>query len=702
MKPGLRMKPVWLLKKAEAREELGLLAAEIARADQLYHGEDAPEITDAAYDALRRRFEEIEVAHPELAALETTAASVGAAPATGFSKVEHSRPMLSLSNAFDEADVHEFVARVRRFLTLAEDEQVALVAEPKIDGLSAAIRYEGGRMVQGATRGDGTTGEDITRNLATIADIPKTLPAGAPYIVEVRGEVYMRKDEFAALNARQEASGQKVFANPRNAAAGSLRQLDPTVTAGRVLNFFAYTLGEVSEKDWDSQWAFLERLRSWGFVTNPLTSRCEGAAAAVAAWADIGERRAELPYDIDGVVYKVDRIDWQDRLGMVARAPRWAIAHKFPAEQAETRLEAIDIQVGRTGSLTPVARLLPVTVGGVVVSNATLHNEDEIVRKDVRVGDTVVVQRAGDVIPQVVRVIEGKRPADSEPYVYPTVCPVCGSDAVRGEGEAVRRCTGGLICGAQAVERLKHFVSRDAFDIEGLGEKQIIAFWSDHLIEGPGDIFGLAARRDEILVREGWGEKSVDNLLAAIEARRTIGLDRLVYALGIRQIGQATARLLAANYGSLEALRAAMTTLHEAGEDGALTETGTYQELIAIDGIGVSMANDLSAFFSEAHNLDVLDDLSRELDIQSYEAPVASSESPVAGKTVVFTGTLSRMGRNEAKARAETLGAKVAGSVSKKTDYVIVGADAGSKAAKAEALGVSILSEDDWLAMIDG
>ena len=701
MKPGLRMKPVWLLKKAEAREELGLLAAEIARADQLYHGEDAPEITDAAYDALRRRFEEIEVAHPELAALETTAASVGAAPATGFSKVEHSRPMLSLSNAFDEADVHEFVARVRRFLTLAEDEQVALVAEPKIDGLSAAIRYEGGRMVQGATRGDGTTGEDITRNLATIADIPKTLPAGAPYIVEVRGEVYMRKDEFAALNARQEASGQKVFANPRNAAAGSLRQLDPTVTAGRVLNFFAYTLGEVSEKDWDSQWAFLERLRSWGFVTNPLTSRCEGAAA-VAAWADIGERRAELPYDIDGVVYKVDRIDWQDRLGMVARAPRWAIAHKFPAEQAETRLEAIDIQVGRTGSLTPVARLLPVTVGGVVVSNATLHNEDEIVRKDVRVGDTVVVQRAGDVIPQVVRVIEGKRPADSEPYVYPTVCPVCGSDAVRGEGEAVRRCTGGLICGAQAVERLKHFVSRDAFDIEGLGEKQIVAFWSDHLIEGPGDIFGLAARRDEILVREGWGEKSVDNLLAAIEARRTIGLDRLVYALGIRQIGQATARLLAANYGSLEALRAAMTTLHEAGEDGALTETGTYQELIAIDGIGVSMANDLSAFFSEAHNLDVLDDLSRELDIQSYEAPVASSESPVAGKTVVFTGTLSRMGRNEAKARAETLGAKVAGSVSKKTDYVIVGADAGSKAAKAEALGVSILSEDDWLAMIDG
>ncbi len=705
MKPGLRMKPVRLLKKAEAREELGLLAAEIARADQLYHGEDNPEISDAEYDALRRRFEEIGTAHPEYASLGQPATSVGAAPAAGFSKVEHSRPMLSLSNAFDAADVHEFVTRVRRFLTLEEAETVSLVAEPKIDGLSAAIRYEGGRMVQGATRGDGTTGEDITRNLATIADIPKTLPPGAPDVLEVRGEVYMRKDEFSALNDRQEAAGQKVFANPRNAAAGSLRQLDPGITAGRALNFFAYTLGEVSEKDWDTQWDFLERLRSWGFVTNPLTSRCDGAEAAVAAWSDIGEQRADLPYDIDGVVYKVDRIDWQDRLGMVARAPRWAIAHKFPAEQAETRLEAIDIQVGRTGSLTPVARLLPVTVGGVVVSNATLHNEDEIARKDVRVGDTVVVQRAGDVIPQVVRVILEKRPADSQPYVYPTACPVCDSDAVRAEGEAMRRCTGGLICGAQAVERLKHFVSRDAFDIEGLGEKQITAFWTDHLIEGPGDIFRLAARRDEILVREGWGQKSVDNLLAAIEARRTIGLDRLIYALGIRQVGQATARLLAVNYGTLDAVRTAMTTLHASGEeaDGAeLGETAAYQELVSIDGIGAAMAADLSAFFAETHNLEVLDDLSAELDIQSYEAPVASTESPVTGKTVVFTGTLSRMGRSEAKARAETLGAKVAGSVSKKTDYVIVGAGAGSKAAKAEALGVTILSEDDWLALIVG
>jgi DNA ligase (NAD+) len=685
-------KPVEALSRDEADFELRVLAAQIEKHDKLYHQKDTPEISDADYDALRRRNEALEEAFPDLIRPNSPSKRVGAAPSAGFSKVRHKKPMLSLSNAFSDEDVTDFVARIRRFLSLGEDARVALVAEPKIDGLSASLRYENGTFVQGATRGDGTEGEDITRNLQTIGDIPKTLPADAPAVFEVRGEVFMGKAEFRALNERQEEAGKKIFANPRNAAAGSLRQLDPNITAERTLHFFAYSWGEVSEMPANSQTGFLEKLKEWGFVINPMTKLCDGSTSALEAYKAIGEARAALDYDIDGVVYKVDRLDWQDRLGMVSRAPRWAIAHKFPAEQAETVLEGIDIQVGRTGALTPVARLTPITVGGVVVSNATLHNEDEINRKDVRIGDTVVIQRAGDVIPQVVRVIEEKRPADAVPYIFPDHCPVCGSEAVRPEGEVIRRCTGGLICAAQAVERLKHFVSRDAFDIEGLGSKQVEAFYEDGLIAQPGDIFRLKDRAEEISTREGWGEKSLTNLLAAIEERRTIGLDRLIYSLGIRQVGQATAKLLAANYGTLPALTAAML-------EAADPDSEAYASLINIDQIGESVAADLIAFFHEDHNRAVLADLENELEIEAFERAVAD-DSPVAGKTVVFTGTLTTVSRGEAKAKAESLGAKVAGSVSKKTDFVIVGADAGSKARKAEELGLTILSEEEWLTMI--
>ena len=685
----------------EAEPVLSALAAEIAYHDARYHGQDDPEISDADYDALRRRFEAIAERFPSLAKTLAPTISVGAAPAAGFAKVTHSRPMLSLSNAFDEDEVREFAVRVRRFLSLSEDTVVELVAEPKIDGLSASLRYEDGRFIQGATRGDGTIGEDITRNLRTIGDIPERLAGAAPGVLEVRGEVYMRKDAFQALNAAQTAAGAKVFANPRNAAAGSLRQLDRSITARRQLQFFAYSWGEMSQRPADTQMGFLDKLRDWGFQTNQLTGLCATVEEALACREAIGEQRATLPYDIDGVVYKVNRLDWQDRLGMVSRAPRWAIAHKFPAEQAETILRAIDIQVGRTGALTPVARLEPVTVGGVVVSNATLHNEDEIARKGVRIGDTVVIQRAGDVIPQVVRAIEAKRPADSVPYDFPTICPCpVAAEAVRPQGEVIRRCTGGLACPFQAVERLKHFVSRDAFDIDGLGEKQIQAFWDDKLIAHPGDIFRLKNHAADLRKREGWGDKSVDNLLAGIESRRVIGLDKFIYALGIRQVGQATARLLAINYGTLDAWRTAMLA-GEKVEEGGDETNDALADLLNIDQIGASVANDLISFFAEKPNRDIVADLENELDIQAFAAPVAS-ESPVVGKTVVFTGTLTTMGRAEAKARAESLGAKVAGSVSKKTDYVVVGADAGTKAAKAEALGVAILSEEEWVAFIEG
>ena len=690
---GLRLKPVAQLSRREAARELTALGEEISTHDQHYHGADAPLISDAEYDGLRRRLDDIKDKFPELAGNETLSERVGAAPAGGFSKVTHSRPMLSLSNAFDGNDVQEFADRVRRFLLLAEDSALALVAEPKIDGLSAALRYQDGRFVQGATRGDGAIGEDITANLLTIAEIPQQLEGDDwPEILEVRGEIYMRKDEFAALNKRQEDAGEKVFANPRNAAAGSLRQLDATVTAARSLHFFAYSSGEMSTNTATSQWQFLAQLQAWGFRTNEHSARVESVAAALTLYQQIAAGRAALPYDIDGVVYKVDRFDFQERLGMVSRAPRWAIAHKFPAEQVETVLEAIDIQVGRTGALTPVARLQPVNVGGVMVSNATLHNEDEIRRKDIRIGDHVVIQRAGDVIPQVVRVVREKRSASATEYVFPSHCPVCDSPAPRDDGEAVRRCSGGLVCAAQVAERLKHFVSRNAFDIDGLGAKQVHALLQDRLIETPADIFRLHRHKAALTVREGWGEKSVENLLTAIENRRQIAFDRVIFALGIRQIGQATARLLALSYGTLDSLIAAVDA---AADDSSQA----YLELVNIDQIGAAVAADLIRFFQLPQNHQMVLDLAQEIDIQELAAP-PPGQTPLAGKVVVFTGTLQTMGRAEAKARAETLGAKVTGSVSAKTDYLIAGADAGSKAGKAADLGVQMLSEDEWQAML--
>jgi DNA ligase (NAD+) len=675
----------------QAAEELEALAREIARHDMLYYGKDAPEVSDAEYDALRVRNAAIEARFPDLVRIDSPSQRIGAAPTTGFGKVTHAVPMLSLDNAFSDDEVTEFVARVRRFLKLAADEEVALMAEPKIDGLSISLRYEDGRFVLGATRGDGTTGENVTANLRTLDDIPDRLRGkGWPAVLEVRGEVYMRKSEFLALNARQVRAGAKPFANPRNAAAGSLRQLDSSITATRKLGFFGYAWGEVSEPLGKTLKEARGRLASWGFTLNS-GKICADVGAVLAFYRDQEADRAGLDYDIDGVVYKVNRLDWVSRLGQVSRSPRWAIAHKFAAERAQTMLERIEIQVGRTGTLTPVAHLTPVTVGGVVVSRATLHNEDEIKRKNIREGDTVVVQRAGDVIPQVVEVITDKRPKSSRPFHFPDKCPRCGSLAVREEGEVAWRCTGGLICPAQAVERLKHFVSRDAFDIEGLGGKHIEAFWNDKLIATPGDIFRLADRRDEIASREGWGEKSADNLLAAIAQRRRIGLDRFIYALGIRQVGEATARLLARTYHDFDSWRRAMAAAEDRTSDA-------YAELTDIDGIGPSMADDILGFFAEPHNQDVLDDLDGLLDITAVAAPKASG-SPFAGKTVVFTGTLSTLGRKEAKARAEVLGAKVAGSVSKKTDYVVVGTDAGSKAKKAAELGVTVLSEDEWREM---
>ena len=680
------------LSRDEAAAELQRLAQAIAYHDERYHGRDAPELTDAEYDALRRRNDAIEARFPDLVRDDSPSRRIGAAPSAGFAKVTHAAPMLSLGNAFDAADVVDFYARVRRFLGLDADEPVEVVAEPKIDGLSISLRYEDGGFVLGATRGDGTVGENVTRNLKTIGDVPDRLAGDAPSVLEVRGEVYMRGEDFLALNRGREEAGEPPFANPRNAAAGSLRQLDPSITAGRPLRLFAYGLGEFGGDVGDTHWDYLRNLRAWGFRVNPAAELCRGPEEAIDLYDRISAGRADLDHDIDGVVYKVNRFDWQRRLGNVSRAPRWAIAHKFPAERAETVLETISIQVGRTGALTPVANLRPVTVGGVVVSRATLHNEDEIARKEVREGDTVVIQRAGDVIPQIVEVVEGRRPDSARPFVFPDSCPECGSLALREEGEAVRRCTGGLICPAQAVERLKHFVSRDAFDIEGLGGKHIEAFWDEKLIARPGEIFRLADHRAALVEREGWAERSVSNLLAAIEERRTIPFERLIYALGIRQVGQATARLIARQYRTLPDWRDAMAeALDREGE--------AYRELTDIDGIGPSVAADILDFFREPHNLDVVEDLEEQLEISAPEAVAA--ESAVSGKTVVFTGTLETMTRAEAKATAESLGARVAGSVSRKTDYVVVGADAGSKAKKAEELGVSILTERDWRDLID-
>jgi DNA ligase (NAD+) len=695
------MIPVADLTHEQAAEELAVLAGEIARHDALYHGQDAPEITDADYDALVRRNAAIEARFPALIREDSPSRRVGAAPADGFDKVVHAVPMLSLGNVFDDDEAREFDQKVRRFLNMGPEDPIAYVAEPKIDGLSFSARYENGRLVRAATRGDGATGEDITANMMTIAALPKVLAGEAPAVLEVRGEVYMGKRDFQALNERQAERGGKIFANPRNAAAGSLRQLDAKITAERTLSLFAYSWGEVVGLEMDSHHEFLERLRAWGFPVNPETRRCEGVEALITATAALALKRAELDYDIDGVVYKVDRVDWQKRLGFVSRAPRWAIARKFPAERAQTRVNEILVQVGRTGVLTPVAVLEPVTVGGVVVSRATLHNQDEIDRKDIRVGDMVTIQRAGDVIPQVVEVLTDHRPTDSVPYHMPETCPVCGAHVVRQEGEVARRCSGGLTCPAQAVERLKHFVSRDAFDIEGLGGKHVEAFYERKEIQSPADIFRLRETDEKGLVklrnRDGWGAKSADNLFKAIDDRRTMTLPRFVFALGIRQVGQATARLLAEHYGSLAALRSAM----EAAGDGDEAENEAFLHLQNIDGIGPSVARDLVAFFQEPHNRAVLDDLAAQVTVEDFARPATGSDSPLAGKTVVFTGTLETLSRGEAKARAQALGAKVTGSVSAKTDFVVVGADAGSKEKKARELGLAILTEQDFREMIE-
>jgi DNA ligase (NAD+) len=684
----------------QAAEELARLAAEIHKLDVAYHQKDAPLVSDADYDALRRRNVEIEARFPELVREDSPSRKVGAAPAEGFRKVRHSRPMLSLDNAFSDEDVRDFEAKIRRFLGLPAEEPIAFVAEPKIDGLSISLRYENGRFVQGATRGDGVEGEDVTANLRTVKDLPQTLRGAAPAVLEVRGEVYMARADFFRLNEQRAEAGEKtLFANPRNAAAGSLRQLDPAVTATRPLSLFCYAQGEIGEAVGDTHWEFLQKLRAWGFKVNERSTLCRDASELVAFSHALGTERAGLPYDIDGVVYKVDRLDWQRRLGQVSRSPRWAIAHKFPAEQAVTQLHEIRISVGRTGALTPYAVLEPVTVGGVVVSRATLHNEDEVKRKDFRAGDWVVIQRAGDVIPQVVEVVRDKRVGDPPEFVPPEICPVCGSHAVKPEGEAIRRCTGGLQCEAQIVERLIHFASRDAFDIEGLGEKNVEFLYKSGRIRSPADIFRLGERetaRDNLLPLKnqmGWGPKSVAKLFDAIEARRRIGLDRFIYALGIRQVGQATARLLALNYHTLINWRAAMEEL-AADREGA-----AWQHLTSIDQIGPSVAEDLADFFAEPHNLGVLDDLQAQLTVEDFVSNVAA-DSPVAGKTVVFTGTLISMSRDEAKAQAQSLGAKVAGSVSAKTDYVVAGAEAGSKLTKARDLGVTVLTEEEWKQLV--
>lgn len=666
------------------------LVQTLDRYDRAYHGEDQPLVPDYEYDALKAELLALIVQHPELADKKVMD-KVGSKPASGFRNVRHALPMLSLANAFTESDVSDFVERIRKFLNLSKEDDLEFLAEQKIDGLSCSLRYEDGILVVAATRGDGQEGEDITANARTIGDIPQTLPKTSPKILEVRGEIYMRRDDFMHLNAEQEKRGEKIFANPRNAAAGSVRQLDSSVTAARPLRFFGYALGEVSTPIAQTQEGIRDKFSEWGFAQAMPQARCLSVHDIMRYYSEIERSRPDLPYDIDGVVYKVNRLDYQERLGFVSRAPRWAIAHKFPAEKAVTILKEIVVQVGRTGALTPVAELEPITVGGVVVARATLHNEDEVVRKDVRVGDHVIIQRAGDVIPQVVEVLLEKRQPDSHPFVFPLVCPACGSHAIREEGEVVRRCTGGLICPAQAVERLKHFVSRNAFDIEGLGAKIIEEFWNEGLIKNPADIFTIEEKNRNSLTplknREGWGDLSVKNLFESINKRRSISLDRFIYALGIRQVGEATAKKLAAEYHTLDELLGKM----EQGDS-------VLPELIAIEDIGAAVAGDILAFFAEDHNRTVIKDLLKQIEVEPYE-PVRMSETPVSGKTVVFTGTLTHMTRSEAKARAERLGAKVAGSVSKKTNYVVAGEDAGSKLAAARELGVQVLSEEEWLSL---
>ena len=708
--------PVSKLTPEEAEAELARLAVEIGRADEAYYAQDKPDITDAEYDALRRRNLLIEKRFPKLKRADSPSDKIGAPPSARFEKAKHAVPMLSLDNAFDDDDVAEFAKRVRKFLGLDETETVAFTAEPKIDGLSLNLRYERGELKVASTRGDGETGENVTSNALTISDIPKTLK-GAPDILEVRGEVFMSHEDFEALNERLVADGEDPAPNPRNVAAGSLRQLDAAVTASRPLKFFAYTWGELSEPLGETQMAAVKKLGSLGFQINPLMKRFDSLEKLLAHYREIETQRATLGYDIDGVVYKVDRLDYQERLGFVSRHPRWAIAHKFPAEKATTILEKIDIQVGRTGKLTPVARLTPVTVGGVVVTNATLHNADYITEKDIREGDTVVIQRAGDVIPQVLEVLKDKRKKGARIFKFPDVCPACGSHAVNeenpstGKADVDKRCTGGLVCPAQAKERLKHFVSRQTFDIEGLGAKQIEAFYDDGVIKEPADIFTLRKRQDAGTIElyrydlddEGNRKrtkngkekpptnlKSIQNLFDAIDERRNISLPRLINALGIRHVGETNARLFAMQYGDFK-------SFYDAAKKAHKESSPAYEDMLTIDGVGALVARGVIDFFDEPHNREAVDRLLTEIEPQKAEA--ASSSSPVAGKTVVFTGTLETMTRDEAKAQAQALGAKVSGSVSAKTDYVVAGPGAGSKLKKAEELGVVVLTEAAWAAL---
>jgi DNA ligase (NAD+) len=687
------------LTEKQAKAEYTRLQAEIAAHDRRYYQDDAPTVSDAEYDALRRRYNEIEARFPDLRTLESLSLKVGAAPARGFAKLRHRVPMLSLDNAFSEEDVRDFVERIRRFLRLSADEPVVFMAEPKIDGLSMSLRYEGGELRSGATRGDGNEGEDVTANIRTLEDVPKRLKGrGVPDVCEVRGEVYMTKHAFLALNKRQAEAGGQIFANPRNSAAGSLRQKDPSITASRPLGFFGYAWGEMSAMPAPTQSGMIKWLESCGFKTNPLAKICRSADELLAFHRAIELQRGALDYDIDGVVYKVDRLDWQERLGFVSRSPRWAVAHKFPAEKAVTVVKDIDIQVGRTGALTPVAKLEPVTVGGVVVQNATLHNADEIERLGVRIGDTVQIQRAGDVIPQVLQVLTEKRPKGAKPYRFPEKCPCpLATPVVReinaaGE-EGVRfRCSGEFACPHQKTEHLKHFVSRRAFDIDGLGDKQIDLFFERGWVKEPADIFTLEARNAKIRLEEeeGFGETSVRNLFDAITARREVPLDRFIYALGMRHVGDTTALALARGYGSWDAF-------HDACLKAAKGDEETRAEMDALDQIGETVIDSVAKYFGEKHNRDIVERLTRQVKILDAEKP---KDSAVAGKTVVFTGSLEKMTRDEAKATAERLGAKVAGSVSKKTDYVVAGPGAGSKLDKAREAGVTVLTEDEWFKLI--
>ncbi len=671
------------LTEAEAANRLMRLAKEIARHDKLYHDQDAPEISDAEYDALVRENRELEARFPQLVRADSPSKRLGAAPTGALAKVAHARPMLSLDNAFSAEEVGEFVARLKRFLALPADAFVAMTAEPKIDGLSCSLRYERGELVLAATRGDGGVGEDVTANVRTIGVIPQHI-ADAPEVLEVRGEIYMNKADFEALNQRQEASGGKIFANPRNSAAGSLRQKDPSITADRPLRFLAHGWGELSKPLAETQLEAMKRIESFGFPVTDLLVRCNDVDEMLAHYQAIEKARADLPFDIDGVVYKVDRLDWQERLGQVGRAPRWGLAHKFPAEKAETTLEAIDIQVGRTGKLTPVGRLKPVGVGGVIVQNVTLHNRDEIGRLGLRIGDRVRIQRAGDVIPQVVENLTRDEPRPA--YEFPTRCPMCDSEAVAEEGEVDVRCTGGLICPAQRFERLRHFVSRGALDIEGLGEKSIAEFIELGWLHSPADIFRLRNHRGELLGREGWKERSVDNLLAAIEDKREPDPVRFLFGLGIRHVGVVTARDLLKCFGTVEELRRVATS------DDAQTE------LASVEGVGPVVAEALVDFFHEPHNREALDDLLSEVTPKPFVSDAKQTEW--SGKTIVFTGSLETMSRDEAKAQAERLGARAAGSVSAKTDLVVAGPGAGSKLKKAEELGVRVVNEAEWAQIV--